>query len=99
MQGPLNAEVKWDIARLNTMISSKIEESNSLDYKAAGAFFDGDKKKRDVRTEITKDISSMANSNGGTIIYGIAEYSEQAKRHLPEKIDPISRGSVFQRMA
>jgi hypothetical protein len=81
----------WDIAHLNSMISSKIEESNSLDYKAAGAFFGEDKKKRDVRTEITKDISAMANSNGGTIIYGIAECSDHAKRHLPERIDPISR--------
>ena len=86
----------WNIAYLNSMISSKIEESNSLDYKASGAFFDEDKKKHDVRTEITKDISAMANSNGGTIIYGIAEYSDHARRHLPEKIDPISR-SQFSR--
>lgn len=81
----------WDISRLNSLITSKIEEDDSLDYKAAGAFFGGDKKKRDVRTEITKDISAMANSNGGTIIYGMAEYSEHSKRHLPEKIDPIRR--------
>jgi predicted HTH transcriptional regulator len=81
----------WDFARLNSLISSKIEESFSLEYKAAGAFSETDKKKRDVKTEVTKDISAMANSNGGTIIYGMAEYSDNARRHLPERIDPLSR--------
>jgi Putative DNA-binding domain len=81
----------WDIARLNLMISSKIEENASLEYKAAGAFNDTDKKKRDVRTEITKDVSAMANSSGGIIIYGMAECKDDAKRHLPERIDPITR--------
>jgi hypothetical protein len=81
----------WDFARLNLLISSKIEENHSLEYKAAGAFSEIDKKKRDVKTEITKDISAMANSNGGTIIYGIAEYSDDVHRHLPERIDPINR--------
>jgi len=77
----------WNVSRLDSMISSKIEENLSLDYKAADAIDDADKKKR----EITKDVSAMANSNGGTIIYGMAEHVEEAKRHLPEKIDPINR--------
>jgi hypothetical protein len=83
----------WDIARLNSMISSRIEESLSLEYKAAGAFTEIDKRKRDVRTEITKDVSAMANSSGGRIIYGMAEHSDRAKRHLPERIDPILRAT------
>jgi len=66
---------------------TKIEENLSLDYKSASALGFTDKSKR----EITKDVSAMANSNGGTIIYGIAEYKDEAKRHLPERIDPISR--------
>lgn len=33
----------------------------------------------------------MANSAGGILIYGIAEYNEPEKRHLPEKITPIDR--------
>jgi len=36
----------------------------------------------------------MANSAGGIIIYGIKEYDEADKRHLPEKIDPIQQ-NVF----
>ncbi|HUZ06750.1 MAG TPA: ATP-binding protein, partial [Candidatus Paceibacterota bacterium] len=81
----------WNIEKLNSLISSKIEESFSLEYKGAGAFSETDKKKRNVRTEITKDISAMANSSGGKIIYGMAEYSDDARRHLPERIDPITR--------
>jgi len=31
----------------------------------------------------------MANSAGGRIIYGVSEYNELGKNHLPEKIDPV----------
>lgn len=77
----------WNIAQLDSMITSKIEENLSLDYKAAGAIDVADKKKM----EITKDVCAMANSSGGTIIYGMAEYQDDARRHLPEKVDPIKR--------
>lgn len=80
----------WDIAQLDSMITSKFEENFSLDYKAAGAIGMADKKK----TEITKDVSAMANASGGTIIYGMSEYQDHARRHLPEKVDPVSR-SLF----
>lgn len=33
----------------------------------------------------------MANAAGGTIIYGIAEFRDEPKRHLPEKLSPIAR--------
>ena len=33
----------------------------------------------------------MANSAGGTIIYGVAEYQTPDKEHLPEKIDPVDQ--------
>jgi hypothetical protein len=33
----------------------------------------------------------MANSAGGVLIYGISEFSESDKRHLPEKITPVNR--------
>jgi hypothetical protein len=31
---------------------------------------------------------------GGTIIYGIKEFDDIDKRHLPEKIDPINRTDI-----
>lgn len=77
----------WNEARLLKLIENEIEESLTLEYKSAEALDRNDTKKR----EITKDVSAMANSAGGTIIYGICEYSESEKRHLPEKITPIDR--------
>jgi hypothetical protein len=36
----------------------------------------------------------MANSDGGAIIYGIKEFVDTSRRHLPEKIDPINRTNI-----
>lgn len=75
------AEV-WDEARVQQYIDDGIEESLNLDYKAAGALGKTDGKRR----EITKDVSAMANSDGGKIIYGLIE-----QNHLPGSIDPVKR--------
>ena len=80
-------KVEWTEARLEALINDQIEESLSLEYKASGALVRSDRKKK----EITKDVSAMANSAGGVIIYGIAEFGEKAQSHRPEKIDPIDR--------
>jgi len=78
---------EWTQQELDRRIADKVEEGQSLEYKAAGALGKSDGKKR----EITKDVSAMANAAGGEIIYGIKEYDEKDRRHLPEKIDPIDR--------
>lgn len=75
------AEV-WDEARVQQYIDDGIEESLNLDYKAAGALSKTDGK----RKEITKDVSAMANSDGGIIVYGMTE-----QNHLPGNIDPVKR--------
>jgi hypothetical protein len=75
----------WDEAEIQRYIDELVEESLTLDYKAAGALDAGKK------DEITKDISAMANSAGGMLIYGLKEYSDKSKKHLPETIDPINR--------
>jgi hypothetical protein len=82
----------WDEERLQSYIDNFVEESLTLDYKAAEALERTDKK----RDQITKDVSAMANSDGGIIIYGLKEYREPEKKYLPEKIDPIDR-SQFSR--
>jgi len=79
----------WDEARLQAYIDSFIEESLTLDYKAAGSFALTDGK----RKEITKDFSAMANSAGGILIYGVKEYADPERKHLAETIDPIDRTS------
>lgn len=77
----------WNETRLQKLIENEIEESLTLEYKSAEALDRNETKKK----EITKDVSAMANSAGGTIIYGISEYSLTEKRHLPEKIVPVER--------
>lgn len=69
------------------MINDEIEENLTLDYKGADALSKSPGKKR----EITKDVSAMANSAGGVIVYGVAEYNDPSRKHLPEKIDPVDR--------
>lgn len=77
----------WDLTKIINLIEDCIEESVSLEYKGSGALRKSDGKKK----EITKDVSAMANSAGGIIIYGIKEFDDKDKRHLPEKIDGIDR--------
>jgi hypothetical protein len=80
-------ERNWTQSKLTEYIDEEIEESLSLDYKGAGAL----QKTPGKRKEITKDVSAMANANGGVIIYGILEYQDSEKKHLPERLDPINR--------
>ena len=70
---------------LDQLIADQIEESGILEYKAAGAL------SRSAKMEITKDVSAFANAGGGTVIYGIAEYRDDAKKHLPERYDPVNQ--------
>jgi predicted HTH transcriptional regulator len=78
---------EWTQSTIRKLIDDKIQESLTLEYKAAGAVSRSPR----AMTEITKDVSAMANSAGGTIVYGVAEYSEADKKHLPEKIDPVDQ--------
>ena len=77
----------WTESKLQNFITSEIEESLTLEYKAAEALDRVEAKKK----EITKDVSAMANSAGGIIVYGISEFADLEKRHLPEKITPVDR--------
>lgn len=82
----------WTPKRLQQLIDDKIEESGSLDYKAAGTL-GRDNAKIDA---ITKAVSAFANSAGGTVIFGIREFGDEQRKHLPERIDPID-GREFTR--
>ena len=69
------------------LITDKVEESLSLDYKRSEALT---APKNDLTKEVTKDVSAFANSAGGLIIYGMAEGSD-ATKHLPVSVSPIDR--------
>jgi schlafen family protein len=69
------------IADVQALIDGGVRESEVLEYKTASKpFGEGEK------TEIAKDVSAMANSLGGTIIYGVA--TNRNDKTLPEMIDP-----------
>jgi Predicted transcriptional regulator containing an HTH domain and an uncharacterized domain shared with the mammalian protein Schlafen len=77
----------WNLDRLEQLIRDNVEENLSLEYKSAEALGKSDAKK----AEIVRDVSAFANSSGGVLIYGIAEFQNREQRHLPEKIDPVNR--------
>lgn len=78
-----------NIDDIRSLINNEIEESTRLEYKRC---FANDKSRR--REDIAKDVSAMANANGGIIIYGLQE-KETIKGHsIPEKEMPINKLSM-----
>ncbi|MBK8434708.1 MAG: ATP-binding protein [Chloroflexi bacterium] len=77
----------WDQARLQRYIDEAIEESLTLEYKSGEALSAANGR----RGEIAKDVSAMANSAGGIIIYGIAEHTERELQHRPAGFAPVNR--------
>lgn len=75
--------LEWTEQNILQFISEGLEENIHLDYKGLDALSKNEGKKK----EIGKDVSAFANSDGGTILYGVKEYDEPEKRHLPEKIE------------
>lgn len=71
---------------LRRLIEDGQEESLTLDYKAAASLARTDGRRR----EITKDVSAMANSAGGLIVFGVREHDDADRRHLPERLDPVN---------
>lgn len=88
---------------LDSLITNEIEESVHLDYKSAKSLDKSDRKK----TEIAKDVSAFANSDGGIIIYGINEENHKPKDlsfvdgHLFNKewLENIIDGNIQQRIS
>lgn len=64
------------LADVEKLIADQVQEDIHLDYKASPAI-DSSK-----RSEIAKDVSAFANSDGGVLIYGITE-----NNNLPVGID------------
>lgn len=76
---------EYTILDIEQLIQDEVEENIHLEYKRDGALSKEDKK----RAEITKDISAFANSDGGVIVYGLAESD-----HKPQSITYID-GLVY----
>jgi hypothetical protein len=73
---------QWDESDLELIVKADQKETTTLDYKASAALSFKDKKPlkdgkgtlgEKHRQDIIRDVASMANAEGGRIIYGIAE--------------------------
>lgn len=71
----MSAELHAEIERL---VEGKVPESIALEYKASPALARDSQKV----SELQKDVSAFANSDGGRIVYGVV-----AKNGVPEQID------------
>lgn len=72
------------IADLQSLIDNEIEESTELEYKSSFAM-----ENKNWKKELAKDVSAMANANGGTIIYGIREKEGNNGHAIPNELMPI----------
>jgi len=64
---------EWEEQDIQALIHEQRRENFQLEYKRSDSLAKTDPRK----TEISKDVSAMANSAGGIIVYGI---DEQKKR-------------------
>jgi len=72
---------------IQALIDSAMRESEVLEYKTATTVFsDNDKR------EVAKDVSAMANSLGGVIIYGVS--ANPTDKTLPQAIEPIEKKNI-----
>lgn len=72
------------VENLQSLIDNEIEESTELEYKSSFAT-----ENPKWKEELAKDVSAMANANGGTIIYGIREKEGNNGRAIPNELLPI----------
>jgi len=70
---------EWTEDDLLSLISNKAQESLTLEFKACGALVD-----TGWQREFAKDVSALANSAGGVLIYGL---KENKRTHEAEELD------------
>ena len=68
----------WSKDHLLTLVETKTTEGLTLEYKASAALANTEKSKN----ELARDVSSLANSAGGVIVYGVVE-----REHFPASLD------------
>ena len=76
---------EWTEQDLLSLIQNGVEERTDLEYKRGDALTIRDK----AKTEISKDISALANGAGGIIVYGIVE-----KDHAPRQLDGVDPSQI-----
>jgi hypothetical protein len=64
---------------LKALVTNQVTEDLHLDYKRSAAF---EKPPDEVKTDLAKDVSAFANSDGGVIVFGVIE-----ENNLPKELD------------
>ena len=77
------------IEDVKALIAAGVEENTTIEYKSGINIADAKWK-----GEMAKDVSAMANANGGVIIYGVKEFDEKDKRHIPSQIIPLDTTKI-----
>ncbi|MDA3886356.1 MAG: ATP-binding protein [Candidatus Delongbacteria bacterium] len=70
-----NEKEEYSFEDIQLLIDNDVEESLYLDFKQAESL---NKKDQNKRFDISKDVASFANSDGGVIVYGIKEKNHKA---------------------
>lgn len=86
--------MNWNIKSINEYIRTKAKESNSLEFKRAASLYNSMDKAGSKYDDLSKDVSAMANSNGGLIIYGIQEFNSGSDKCKAECIDYVDSHKI-----
>jgi Putative DNA-binding domain len=87
---------EWDEGDLDRIVQADQKETTTLDYKASAALLFKDKTPlsngkgtlgEKHRQDMIRDVASMANAEGGLIIYGIAERSGGYPDYIDNGVD------------
>lgn len=84
---------EWKEQDLQELITKKISESIRLEYKQTIDISTKSEKK-----ELSKDVSAIANSFGGKIIYGLEESGKKEEGSIPVALKPIKDQSLKESM-
>jgi len=69
-------KTEYNFEDILSLIKNEVEESIHLDFKDGKALDKSDAKRKDI----SKDVASFANSDGGIIVYGMSEDNHKASK-------------------
>lgn len=82
---------EWSASDVQRLLADQIPEGQRVEYKATLAL---DSKKQ--KAEVAKDVSGLANAQGGWIFFGISE--GDGPEPLPETVTPLEAGGLQTRL-
>jgi hypothetical protein len=84
---------EWEASDVLALVEEQIEEGLRLEYKRQ---LDLETPKK--RCETAKDVSGLANAQGGLLIYGVEEEAQEDGRRVPVRPMPLNDGDARSRL-